>query len=247
MWSGPHLNTTLCIFRTRSHSLWPSHSLAQAKNGDKQFWKLKLYAANDKAQDALSFCIFGWEAGIQGLFFLLFSMCSHHIHTRFPPGSQRAPQVPNLFPTAPQFLSHTKLHSHVQDIDLLEWNEKKYINFNIELLWIFGREFFKMNNHFLFNKPKMVVFHKCLKDFLDKILSMHVGNTILIDHNLVRMMRSPRDNVMLVQKWNCRVEVFSKYLMGGSPPLLAAISFHKRVCVYICGTQCFWYDMTDKY
>jgi hypothetical protein len=102
-----------------------------------------------------------------------------------------------------------------------------------------------MNNHFLFNKPKTVVFHKCLIDFFDKISSLHIGNTILIDHNLVRMMRSPIDNVMLVEKWNCRVEVFLKYMTGGSPPLLGAISFHKQVCVYICGTQSFWYDMID--
>jgi hypothetical protein len=83
-----------------------------------------------------------------------------------------------------------------------------------------------MNNHFLFNKPKTMVFHKCLIDFFDKILSMHVENTILIDHNLVRMMRSPIDNA-LVEKWNRREQVFSKYLMWGSPTLLGAISFHK--------------------
>jgi hypothetical protein len=102
-----------------------------------------------------------------------------------------------------------------------------------------------MNNHFLFNKPKTVVFHKCLTDFFDKISSMHIGNTILIDHNLVRMMRSPIDNVTLVEKWNRRVEVFSKYLMWGSPPLLGIISFHKWVRVYIGGTQFFWYDMIE--
>jgi hypothetical protein len=101
------------------------------------------------------------------------------------------------------------------------------IDFNIELSRILGHEFCKMNNHFLFNKLKMVVFHECFIDFFDKISSMHVGNTILLDHNLVRMMRSPIDNVTLVKKWNRRVEVFSKYLMGGSPPLLGAISFHK--------------------
>ncbi len=111
-------------------------------------------------------------------------------------------------------------------------------------MWIFGHEFCKMNNHFLFNKPKTMVFHKCLIDFFDKILSMHVENTILIDHNLVRMMRSPIDNA-LVEKWNRREQVFSKYLMWGSPTLLGAISFHKWVCVYICGTQFFWYDMIE--
>jgi len=36
---------------------------------------------------------------------------------------------------------------------------------------------------------------------------MHVANTILIDHNLVRMMISPIENVMLVEKWNGKVDV----------------------------------------
>jgi hypothetical protein len=56
---------------------------------------------------------------------------------------------------------------------------------------------------------------------------MHVGNTIFIDHNLVRTMKSPIDNVMLVEKWIHMVKVFLKYLMGGSLPLLGASSFHK--------------------
>ncbi len=50
------------------------------------------------------------------------------------------------------------------------------------------------------------------------------------------------DNVMLVEKWNHRVEIFSKYLMGASPSLFRASSFHKWVCVYICGMQSFWHD-----
>jgi hypothetical protein len=41
------------------------------------------------------------------------------------------------------------------------------------------------------------------------------------------MMRSPIDNVMLLEKWNRRVEIFSKYMMGGSPSLFGAFSFHK--------------------
>jgi hypothetical protein len=96
-----------------------------------------------------------------------------------------------------------------------------------------------MNNHFLFNKPKTMVCHKCLVDFFDKILSMYIGNTILIDHNIVRTMRSPIDNVMLVKKWNHKVEIFLKYLMKGSPSLFRASSFHKKNCVYICGMQFF--------
>jgi hypothetical protein len=33
--------------------------------------------------------------------------------------------------------------------------------------------------------------------------------------------------------------------MGGSPSLFGAFSFYKRICVYICGTQSFWYDTMD--
>jgi hypothetical protein len=84
-----------------------------------------------------------------------------------------------------------------------------------------------MNSHFLFNKPKLMVFHKCLIGFFAKILSMHVANTIFINHNLVRTMKNPIDNVMLVEKWTHRVEAFLKYLMGGSLPLFGASSFHK--------------------
>jgi hypothetical protein len=75
--------------------------------------------------------------------------------------------------------------------------------------------------------------------FFGKISRMYVGNTILLDHNIVRTMRSPIDNAMLVEKWNCKVEIFLKYLMGGSPSLFGAFSFYKRICVYICGTQSF--------
>jgi len=125
----------------------------------------------------------------------------------------------------------------------VKWEEN--IDFKIEPSWIFGCEFFEMNNHFLFNKPKMMVFHKCLMDYFDKILSIYIGNTILIDHNLTRMMKIPINNVMLVEKWNWTIEVFSKYLMGGILPLFGASSFHKWVFVYICGMQSFWYDMTN--
>jgi len=61
-------------------------------------------------------------------------------------------------------------------------------------------------------------------DFFNKILGTHVGNTILVDHNLVRMMKNLIENVMLVEKWNGRVDVFPKYLMGEVLPYLEA--FH---------------------
>jgi hypothetical protein len=60
-------------------------------------------------------------------------------------------------------------------------------------------------------------------DFFDKILSRHIGNTILVDHNLVRTMKSPIENVMLVEKWNGKVDVSPKYLMGEIPPYLVAL------------------------
>ncbi len=81
-----------------------------------------------------------------------------------------------------------------------------------------------MNNHFLFKKPKMVVFHKCLTNFFDKVPT-HVGNNILVNHNLVRMMKKLIENVMLVEKWNCRVKVSLKYLMGEVFPYLKALHF----------------------
>ncbi len=91
---------------------------------------------------------------------------------------------------------------------------RKYIDFNVDASQIFGCELYQKNNHFLFYKPKTMVFHKCLMDFFDKVPGMHVGNIILVDHNHVRMMRNPIENVMLVEKWNGRVEVFLKYIMG---------------------------------
>jgi hypothetical protein len=91
---------------------------------------------------------------------------------------------------------------------------REYIEFNVDASQIFGHELHQKNNHFLFYKPKTMVFHKCLMDLFDKVLGMHVGNTILVDHNHVKMMRSPIENVMLVEKCNGRVDIFPKYLMG---------------------------------
>jgi hypothetical protein len=101
---------------------------------------------------------------------------------------------------------------------------RKYIDFNVDALWIFGCELCQKNNHIFLDKLKMVVFHKCLTDIFNKILGTHVGNTILVDHNLVRTMKSPTKNVMLVEKWNGRVDVSLKYLMGEVLPYLEA--FH---------------------
>jgi hypothetical protein len=52
-------------------------ALAQAKNGDKQFWKEKFRAANGKAQHALEKCLDFilfkfWEGGRWGVFFSIF-------------------------------------------------------------------------------------------------------------------------------------------------------------------------------
>jgi hypothetical protein len=75
-----------------------------------------------------------------------------------------------------------------------------------------------------------MVFHKCFTNFFDKVLSTHVGNTILVDHNLVRMMKNTIKNVMLVEKWNGRVDVSLKYLMGEVLHYLEA--FHST-CDYV--------------
>jgi hypothetical protein len=101
---------------------------------------------------------------------------------------------------------------------------REYRDFNVNVLWIFGCELCQKNNHFLFDKPKTVVFHKSLTNFFNKILGTHVGNNILVDHNLVRTMKSPIENVMLVEKWNGKVDVSPKYLMGEVFPYLEA--FH---------------------
>jgi hypothetical protein len=92
---------------------------------------------------------------------------------------------------------------------------KEYIDFNVDASRIFGCELCLKNTHFLFYKPKTMVFHKCLKYFFDKVSGRHVGNIILVNHNSIRTMRSPIENVVLVEKWNGRVDVSPKYLMGG--------------------------------
>jgi hypothetical protein len=103
MWSGPHLNSTLCIFRTRSHCLCPPPKLLSP---GQKWWRtvleIKVVCSQRQGWGRPQLLYFGVGWGDPGIFFLLFLMCSHHIHTRFPPRSQRAPHVPNLFPTAPQ-------------------------------------------------------------------------------------------------------------------------------------------------
>jgi hypothetical protein len=79
---------------------------AQAKNGDKQFWKQKFYATNEKAQHTLMRgpIFFRFMEGGGGIFnfFLLFPMCSHDILLGFLLDSPRVHQVPNLFPKETQ-------------------------------------------------------------------------------------------------------------------------------------------------
>jgi len=60
---------------------------------------------------------------------------------------------------------------------------RKYVDFNVDSCQIFGHEFCQMNNHFIFNKPKMMIFHECLINFFDKVLGTHIWNTILVYHN----------------------------------------------------------------
>jgi hypothetical protein len=113
---------------------------------------------------------------------------------------------------------------------------REYIDFNVNVLQIFGHELSQKNNHFLFYKPKTMVFHKCLTKKFNKVPSTHVGNTILKDHNLVRTMKNPIENVMLIEKWNGKVDVFSKYLMGEVLPYLEA--FHSTSGYVFTFVQC---------
>ncbi len=57
-----------------------------------------MYAANDKAQDAVSFCILGWDGGIQGFFF----SCSQCVPIIFTRGSHPVPKGLPKFPTCSQ-------------------------------------------------------------------------------------------------------------------------------------------------
>jgi hypothetical protein len=88
-----------------------------------------------------AFVFWGGRAGSRD-FSLLFPMCSHHIHTRFPPGSQRAPQVPRLFPTAPQFYptqscipmyTNWKVGDHIR-FYLVTWGPKRCFYWGVPYL-----------------------------------------------------------------------------------------------------------------
>ncbi len=64
--------------------------LAQAKNGDQQFWKQKYMQRMGRLKHALMEVLGG---GVGGRF-LLFFLCSQHVPFKFPMGSH---QVPNVF------------------------------------------------------------------------------------------------------------------------------------------------------
>jgi hypothetical protein len=72
--------------------------LAQAQNGDKQFLQIKVPCSQWKAQHGLMrgpvFFFWGRRGG--GVFFF-FPPCFHHVSYMFLWGSQRIPQVLNLF------------------------------------------------------------------------------------------------------------------------------------------------------
>jgi hypothetical protein len=68
---------------------------------------------------------------------------------------------------------------------------------------------------------------------------MHVGNTILVHHNHVRMLRSPINIVILVEKWNGRVDVFLKYLMGEVLTYLEAFIPQVTPCLHLCSAKCY--------
>jgi len=84
--------------------------LAQAKNGDKQFWKEKFHAANVKAWHALMnipVFFFLKGGGDKSFFFApLFPICSHQVPKWFP-SSQSVPScIPQDVPNSTCVLSH---------------------------------------------------------------------------------------------------------------------------------------------
>jgi hypothetical protein len=89
--------------------------LAQAKNGDEQFWKEKLHAANGKAQHALMNCtnffLFEWVGG-EG-FFVFFS-CSKTVPKYIPHN------VPNGNTSSLSHMVCSKFNSHVYKLQ--RWN-----------------------------------------------------------------------------------------------------------------------------
>jgi hypothetical protein len=46
-----------------------------------------------------------------------------------------------------------------------------------------------------------------------RVMGTHFGNTILVDHNLIKTMQNPINNVLLVEKWNGKKEVSLNYLI----------------------------------
>jgi hypothetical protein len=62
---------------------------------------------------------------------------------------------------------------------------------------------------------------------------MHVGNTILIDHNHVRMMRRECHASWKMEGQGKRI---SEIPNGWSPYLFGGFSFHKWLQVHICAT-----------
>jgi hypothetical protein len=58
--------------------------LAQAKNGDEQFWKRKFHAANGKAQHALIFFPFKFCGEGGSGFLFSFSLRFQHVPFKFP-------------------------------------------------------------------------------------------------------------------------------------------------------------------
>ncbi len=89
--------------------------LAQAKNGDKQFWKQKFHAANEKAPYALmrGLLYFLFEGGRD---FFVFFPCSQCFPIVFPRGSSSSQFVSLDVPNSTSVLSQVvcpKFNSHV--------------------------------------------------------------------------------------------------------------------------------------
>ncbi len=96
--------------------------LAQAKNDDEQFWKLKFHATNEKGKRCTherSNYFFLFEEGGKDCF-RLFLMCSHDVPMMFLPAYQKVPHVvPQHVHNSMSDVSHMvcpKFNSHVYEL-----------------------------------------------------------------------------------------------------------------------------------
>ncbi len=78
--------------------------LAQAKNGDEQFWNIKISCSHwEGSACTQSALILFFKASGWGEDFFSFSLCSQHVPFKLPMGSYQVPNMFPRFPIAPRF------------------------------------------------------------------------------------------------------------------------------------------------